>query len=63
MARLDESGYTYDMRSYCAKDSCFATDSIQLLDIWLIEMKALNTKYLWTLFYHQDFFVTTTHTK
>jgi len=33
MAPVDESGYTYDMRSYWGKDSCFAIDSMQLLDI------------------------------
>jgi len=33
MARVDESGYTYDMRSYLGKDSCYATDSMQLLGI------------------------------
>lgn len=48
MACVEESGYTYDMRLYWGKDSCFATDTMQLLDIWLVEVKVLNTKYLWT---------------
>jgi hypothetical protein len=34
---------------------------MQLLDFWLVALKALNTQYLWTLFYHQDFFMTTRH--
>ena len=63
MACVDESGYTYDMRVNWGENSCFATDNMQLLDIWLVEVKALNTKYLWTLFYHQNFFMTSRNTK